>query len=159
MSVYTVHAPRTDEADPERFVFVRDGFYFWAFVFGPLWLLVKRQWLALVIYIGVAIILQAGLFLVGVPRLTHSMVLLLMHLLVGFEAATVQRWTLNRNGWTELGVVSADRYETAERRFFDTWIAKTAKTETPAPPPTQPIRVPSTASDIIGFFPEPQSRQ
>ena len=158
MSVYTVHAPPTDQADLERFEFIRDGFYFWAFVFGPLWLLVKRQWFAFAIYIGIAVILQAGVFLLGMPRATHGLVSLLMHLLVGFEAATVQRWTLNRNGWTELGVVSADRYETAERRFLDSWMAKTAKTERPPPPP-QPIRMPSTASDIIGFFPEPQSRQ
>ena len=35
MAVYTVHQPplrATDAApDPQRFVFVRDGFYFWAF--------------------------------------------------------------------------------------------------------------------------------
>ena len=52
MPTYTVHEPppRKNEsvAAPERFVFVRDGFYFWAFVLAPLWLLVRRLWLALV---------------------------------------------------------------------------------------------------------------
>ena len=51
MPTYTVHAPppRKGEAatKPERFVFVRDGFYFWAFVLAPFWLLVHRLWLAL----------------------------------------------------------------------------------------------------------------
>ena len=52
MSVYTVHEPplRAAEAspDPERFVFVRDGFYFWAFLLTPLWMLWHRLWLVLV---------------------------------------------------------------------------------------------------------------
>ena len=49
MPVYTVHAPSDvtlrDEAD--KFVFVRDGFHFWAMLLGPLWLLWKRLWLVL----------------------------------------------------------------------------------------------------------------
>ena len=32
----------------DRFAFVRDGFHFWAMVFGPLWLLCARLWLALI---------------------------------------------------------------------------------------------------------------
>ena len=43
MPTYTVHQPppRKGEAAsaPERFVFVRDGFHFWAFLLGPLWML------------------------------------------------------------------------------------------------------------------------
>ena len=51
MPTYTVHQPppRQGEAAraPERFVFVRDGFHFWAFVLAPFWLLRYRLWLAL----------------------------------------------------------------------------------------------------------------
>ena len=43
MSIYTVHEPppraNEDVPDPVRFVFVRDGFYFWAFLLSPLWML------------------------------------------------------------------------------------------------------------------------
>ena len=38
----------TGRRDPERFVFVRDGFHFWAFLLAPLWLLWHRLWLVLV---------------------------------------------------------------------------------------------------------------
>ncbi len=66
MAVYTVHEPlpRKDEAsaDPERFVFVRDGFYFWAFVLGPLWMLWRRLWLVTLLYIAVSIGVQLGLW-------------------------------------------------------------------------------------------------
>ena len=55
MTVYTVHEPppREGEADdrPDRFVFVRDGFYFWAFLLGPLWMLWRRLWLVLLLYV------------------------------------------------------------------------------------------------------------
>src|SRR5438045_2317340 len=54
MAVYTVHEPplRASEAapDPDRFVFVRDGFYGWAFLLGPLWMLRHRLWLVPLIY-------------------------------------------------------------------------------------------------------------
>src|SRR5690349_13347325 len=55
MPTYTIHAPPqksgSNARDPERFVFVRDGFHFWAFAFGPLWLLLHRLWLAFVLYV------------------------------------------------------------------------------------------------------------
>ena len=69
MSIYTVHEPppRADEdaPNPERFVFVRDGFYFWAFLLGPLWMLRHRLWLVLLGYIVVTIALQVGLRAIG----------------------------------------------------------------------------------------------
>lgn len=51
MPVYTVHAPFPGGADlraTDKFVFVRDGFHFWAMIFGPFWLLWNRLWLALI---------------------------------------------------------------------------------------------------------------
>ena len=58
MAIYTVHEPplKRDETepDPDRFVFVRDGFYFWAFLLTPLWMLRHRLWLVLVCYALIA---------------------------------------------------------------------------------------------------------
>jgi len=58
MAVYTVHEPRSTAGigappEPERFVFVRDGFSFWALLLGPLWMLRHRMWLVLLGYIVV----------------------------------------------------------------------------------------------------------
>src|SRR4029450_14003028 len=50
MPVYTVHAPVANGADfaaTDKFVFVRDGFHFWAAVASVIWLLWHRLWLAL----------------------------------------------------------------------------------------------------------------
>src|SRR6202012_3676136 len=56
MPVYTVHAPAAPDPGvvaTDRFAFVRDGFHFWAMVFGPLWLLAHRLWLGVVGWGGV----------------------------------------------------------------------------------------------------------
>src|SRR5882724_9954119 len=134
MTIYTVHAPplRGNETayDPARFEFIRDGFYFWAFVFGPLWLLFKQLWVALIFYIVAITALQVGLWLIGIPSAPRGAVTLLMHLLVGLEAATLQRWTFGENEWSQLSVVSGNNYEAAERRFFDNWVAQYLGPET-----------------------------
>ena len=53
MTVFTVHEPpprkNEETASPVRFAFVRDGFYFWAFLLGPVWMLCHRLWLVLLI--------------------------------------------------------------------------------------------------------------
>ncbi len=51
MPVYTVHAPVANGADlaaTDKFVFVRDGFHFWAAVASVIWLLWHRLWLVLI---------------------------------------------------------------------------------------------------------------
>ena len=92
MKVYTVHEPpaRRNErsADPDRFAFVRDGFYFWAFLLGPLWMLWHRLWLVLLIYVVATAAVQAALFALGLSAAVQFAVGVLIALLVGFEAAS-----------------------------------------------------------------------
>jgi hypothetical protein len=165
MPIYTVHAPPAQPGstpDPERFVFVRDGFHFWAFLLTPLWMIWRRLWLVLVLYILVLIVLQIALRLAGAAPTIHTLVGLLLSFLVGLEAATLRRWTLNRRRWIQLGVVSAPDREAAERRFFDFWLRQGAWGEAvrdSPPPASPPAAQPAPASsDIVGLFPEPQSR-
>jgi len=164
MPVYTVHQPplRHDETavDPGRFVFVREGFAFWAFLLAPLWLVVKRLWLALLIYGVVMALLVVGMRLAGIAAGPRFIVIALVSLLFGLEAATVQRWTLARRKWTQAGVVVADRLDEAERRFFAGWVERTPRTApaAPAPPSAAPsLRAAPPPSYPIGVFPEPGS--
>ena len=173
MPVYTVHGLVADGTDArnaaDRFVFVRDGFHFWAFLLGPLWLAWHRLWLALIGYIAVWVGVAVALSLLHAGAGTRLVVMLLIAWLVGFEAASLRRWTVSRRKWRQLDVVVADDEETAERRFFDRWTSRqgNAGNDQPAvdrgaPPPTRDIpgqafsRPPSSAhSDIIGLFPQP----
>ena len=159
MSVYTVHEPlpRKDEtsANPDRFVFVRDGFYFWAFLFGPFWMLWRRLWLVTVLYLVVVAALMAGAWVINAPGPARVAVGLLLALLVGFEAGSLRRWILTRRGWKNLGVVVGDDLESAERRFFAAWTSSPAPAAPPASQPNQPKMPRSEDSSIIGLFPQP----
>src|SRR5215467_11540676 len=113
MPTYTVHAPqlpRTTDAlsATEQFVFVRDGFHFWAFVLAPLWLLLHRLWLALLIYIVGYGALVIGLALARVSSNVQLIATLLIALLIGFEASSIWRWTLACRRWVTLGFVVAE---------------------------------------------------
>jgi hypothetical protein len=146
-------------SSPERFMFVRDGFHFWAFVLAPLWLLLHRLWLALLIYVVGYGALSFGLAFARVSWSTQLIVGLLIALLMGFEASSIWRWTLNRRGWATLGFVVAEDAEMAERRFFAEWQKHAA--DAPSVPVTEPRysapvrRGPPSPSDVIGLFPEP----
>ena len=167
MPTYTVHQPRARKGEttsaPERFVFVRDGFHFWAFVLSPLWLLRYRLWLVFAIYLAVSILLGIGLRLTGAGSTVQFLAGLLVALMIGFEAATFRRWKLTRRGWKMLGFVVGEDAETAERRFFAEW-SKAANERAIAPPaapePRSAMpgwRAPPPPSGVIGLFPEPGS--
>ncbi len=160
MPTYTVHAPSKageQQSDPQRFVFVRDGFHFWAFLLAPLWMLYRRLWLVLLGYVVIAAALGIVFRVLHAPWYLQSLGSLLLALLVGFEAASLRRWTLARRGWKTLGFVVGEDEEDAERRFFAAWATRA----TPAPPPPAPHyatpvrRGPPSGSDVIGLFPEP----
>jgi hypothetical protein len=165
MKIYTVHEPdpRKGEAaaDPDRIRFIRDGFYFWAFLLGPLWMLWHRLWLVLVIYIASTAAIQWGLFALGVPAAAKFAVGFLIALLIGCEAGSLRRWSLRRR-WTQVGVVAARDLEEAERRFFEEWTGD-ALPPAPAmasyvpPPPVSPAA--KSSSDVLGLFPQPEPRR
>src|SRR5258706_4832059 len=103
MPVYTVHAPfRADSAvrnGTDRLEFVRDGLHVWAFLLGPVWLLWHRLWLALVGYVAVIALSEVALSQLRAGAGARFVVMLLVALLMGFEAASLWRWTLSRGNW------------------------------------------------------------
>jgi len=166
MSIYTVYEPplRAHESapDPERFVFVRDGFSVWAFLLAPLWMLRHRLWLAFVGYLIVVVVLSLGLRAIGASATLANLVTALVSFLVGFEAGTLRRFALARRGWRNMGIVVGDDLESAERRFFDAWVNKPLLDNSSAnAKPRASSRAPGvpmarrTSSDVIGLFPQP----
>jgi Protein of unknown function (DUF2628) len=171
MSIYTVYEPplkaHESAPDPERFVFVRDGFSFWAFLLAPWWMLRHRLWLALVCYVILAVALSVALRLIGTSAAVAVIAGALFSLLVGFEAATLRRFGLARRGWRNVGIVVGDDVESAERRFFDAWANKSWVNKSWAERPSvdgasrassPAMGVPMArrpSSEVIGLFPQP----
>jgi Protein of unknown function (DUF2628) len=169
MPTYTVHAPPRRKGEttsaPERFLFVRDGFYVWAFLLAPFWLLLHRLWLAFIIYVVGYGLVGFGLATLRTSSNTYIMIGFLIALLVGFEASSIWRWTLARRSWTTLGFVIGEDAEMAERRFFGEWSKRATnalanRTAPPEPKYSTPVwRGPPSPSDVIGLFPEPGAQR
>ena len=172
MPVYTVHAPTASSAAiaaTDKFAFVRDGFHVWAALLSVVWLAWHRLWLALVGWTVLVAAIHFAMGRFGVGNDTIFLVGVLFALLLGFEAASLERWTLSRRNWRQLDIVVADNEEAAERRFFDRWTAKQralsadqVAVDRGGPPPTrdipgQPFSKPPPVpqDEIIGLFPEP----
>ena len=141
MTVFTVHQPlprkTEDVAPPERFAFVRDGFYFWAFLLGPLWMFWNGLWLVLLIYLAErgsdpgralgARRLRRREVCRGTPD-RHS----------GRMRSRIAAALELRRRWTNVGLVVAPSQETAERRFFDRWSAVQHRRRRPLAPAASP---------------------
>jgi hypothetical protein len=158
MPTYTVHAPaRQGAIDPEKLVFLRDGFHGWAFIAPPIWLLVHRQWLALLGYAIFVALLVTGLAWLGAGATAIVGAVICISLLVGFEAASIRRWTFARRGWAMLGFVVGEDRDLAEQRFFARWAERPQPVPAEPPPPPEsymPLRR-APERDVIGLFPTP----
>jgi len=123
---FTVHEPPNPPADraerADSLVFVKEGFTYSAALFTPIWLLVKRQWLPFLFYVIVVAIIGGTLSTIGAPPQFYLLASSALHMLIGFEADVIQRWTLGRRGYQMIGSVSGRNEAECERRFFEAWL-------------------------------------
>ena len=158
MPTYTVHAPpRQGAMDPERLVFLRDGFHGWAFIAPALWLLVYRQWLGLLIYVLTTSAIVAGLVWLGAGTAAIVAAAFCISLLIGFEAASIRRWSFARRGWAMLGLVVGEDRDIAEHRFLSQWADRSEAVEDTAAASSPEWNVPFRRREpgVIGLFPQP----
>jgi Protein of unknown function (DUF2628) len=166
MAIYSVLEPppkRREPHGPDRFAFVRDGFHFWAFLLAPLWMLRHRMWLVFLGYVVVTVVLQVGLRLIGASTTVIIVASALVSLLIGFEAASLRRFTLWRRRWKNVGIVVGDDVESAERRFFDAWMVRSranpssasAEVRAASASAVPPVRRSPASPEVIGLFPQP----
>jgi len=166
MPAYAVLEPpgrnRSASEQADRFVFLREKFNLGAFLFGPLWMVWRRLWVVLIIYLVVVGLIEYGLQRMGIASSANAAIYVLIQLLIGLEATSLRRWTRIRRGWRDCGIVIADDLEMAERRFFDATAARPPAASTVALPVAAPLvaahvgrDVGPAGPDIIGLFPEP----
>lgn len=164
MAVYSVlePPPRSGGRDgAERFIFIRDGFSWAAFLFGALWMLWRRLWLVLLGYLVLMAGLEVVFRLLGASVGARVLVGFIVALLIGLEAASLRRWTLIRRGGRDHGIVVGDDREAAERRFFSAWAASTnaprsaGSGTTPAPAGSAQRTAASPPVGVLGLFPRP----
>lgn len=166
MKTFTVHLPRNDyaaSAEPEgtflaRAVFVREGFSWGAFLFGPLWLMFRGLWIAFIVWLVIVVALSAvsALYLTSQAQLLVS---LAVSLFLGLEGNSLRRTELARRGYRFVDVITAASRDAAEQAFFTRWL-KERPASPPSPPPLSPrgpIAPPRDPhSAVLGHFPLPE---
>lgn len=144
MKHYTVHIRPGDE--PDEVTFVKDGFNWPAFFVPVVWLIVKRQWLWLVLYLLTLALIGAA---VAAGNLTGDVAALAsaaLSLLVGLEANDIYRRSLARRGFSFLGPAAGSDLEEAELQFFSA--ARPAR-DRPLPAPSGTAATPG--EDLRGL--------
>jgi hypothetical protein len=132
LRVYTVHErAAAPGADPDV-VLVREGFSWAAAIFGVLWLLAHRLWLASAILIAVTLLLFGLAELLDVSEAAEAVIALGLAVLTGYLGPEAWRWRLARTGYGLLGVVAARNRDAAEHRLFSAWPADHRAAFTPA---------------------------
>jgi hypothetical protein len=164
MARYTVHIPANDdafqhEAALERAIFVRDGWSWAAFAFGPFWLLWNRHWITGMLTLVVTGALLAGLAALPTSEAAKAGAALLLMFLWGLEGSSLRRLAVARAGYTEEGLVVGDSLDALEQRFFAEMAdsGRVPAQEAPAatlPPVSGPGAIPFRGAPVIGLFPD-----
>lgn len=157
MRTYTVHELAGAPADGKGIVFVREGFSWAAAVFNLLWLLFNRLWIVAAFYLAITLVLMAGANALGLSEEIASVFSIILQGFLGAGAHDLERWTLARNGYREIGIASGSSLADAERDFFRHWqrpIAAAAPTSPrPLGAPVWPRKEEPDAHGALGLFP------
>jgi hypothetical protein len=140
MKTYTVHEPPQPPADridrAELLAFVKDGFDWGVFIFGPLALFSKGLFLATAAYVAVLVGVVLVLAAINADNAWVSLAIVALNAIAAYEASQFQRRKLDGKGWMTLGAVTGRNRDDCERRFLDSWL--------PRQPMIRPGRTPET---------------
>ena len=116
MAWFTAHSKDGKSADDV--VLLREGFSWWALLFPLLWLAIKGMWIVLIIALAAQFLIWAIAEALGFGEAMRLIFSLAINLILGFEGNELLRWTYERRGFSEVGLVEARDIEEAEYLFF-----------------------------------------
>jgi hypothetical protein len=151
MAIYRVYIP-VGGGDPvstvERVRFLREGFSWPAFLFGPIWLLARGLWRPFVVWCLGAIIVAFAVSFGRLPNSAGIWLYLLSAAFLGIEGQNLAAAAMERNGFGFADIVTGDAVA-AQRGFFSRWLA-----DAPTAPQAARPNVPIAPAHVIGLFPE-----
>lgn len=121
MAIFTVHLPKTAPGQlpaSEKIVFLRDGFSWPAFLFGPFWLAWRRAWLAAALWTLLLVVIAVIGWKLRISRDALSWLTLALGVWLGFEGARLVAWSLARRGYVEQDLVIGEDLDEAEAAYF-----------------------------------------
>ena len=125
MRVYSVFEPPvlpgSLEDDAQSLVFVRHGWSLAALLVPLIWLVVRRLWWLLALYVGAVIVIQLLSYAVS-PVITAGLSVALALILM-VEAGQARLEYMSLRGYREIAILEARNKKEAEQRFFEHWLA------------------------------------
>ncbi len=150
MRLYTVHHQpnRAAASQDPNVVLIKEGFCWPALLIPLLWLLYRKQFWGLVVYLTLTLALATIAAGLDMNETTAFLLTLVLSLLVAAQANDWRRWRLETRGYDLVGVVAADSLAQAEEIYFrNRWRGSDAAPEVkPAP-----VHTPLPASRLTPF--------
>jgi hypothetical protein len=166
VTLYSVYQPPGEADDVEdranSLVFVKEGFSWPALLVPGLWLLYRRMWLELVVFLGLFLVLGWVFGPSDPGKTAFGWLSFALVVLFAFEANDLRRAALERKGYRQMGTAAGPDREAAELAFFRSWlplqergrqrdlaVERPGNADIPAP------RTSGEAEGVIGLFPRP----
>jgi len=139
MARYTVHLKGTGAEALEKAAFIKDGFSFPAFAFGPFWLFWHASFVPGLLLLAGLTGFVLGAYLLAIPAPFISAGAYLILFLIGFEGSSLRRWGLGLRGYREVAVMAGAEQDGLEQRFFAEYVDEAAP--------------PARSGPVLGLFP------
>ena len=111
---------KPEAAEPtDRVLLLKEGFTFWAFVFGPVWFLAKRLWVMFFGFLVMVALVRVTVGLLDLPMVTVIVAALFLHVMLGYHANDLRACALKRKGYRFAGVLAAESPMHAQRRYYE----------------------------------------
>ncbi|MEJ2125404.1 MAG: DUF2628 domain-containing protein [Alphaproteobacteria bacterium] len=126
MQTYTIYERYPASEDIEQraseLVFVKEGFSIFAFLAPLIWLLFNRMWWEAAAFFCLMMFLEITVSLLGIGPEITAVISFLINIIFAFEARNLQRYGLERNGYSMIAIVSGRNLDEAEQRFLSEWL-------------------------------------
>lgn len=123
MKLFTIHEPPLPSKNRiERAIslkFIKYGFSWGAFFFSPFYFIFKSEWLGLFFYFLSLFLFVSLITILRINISSLSPYLILVHVIFGFEASSLQRLWLRLRGWREIGSITGHNKDECERSYFN----------------------------------------
>jgi hypothetical protein len=119
MRVYSVFLRDHGRVNDQNMLLVKEGFSWPAFVFTFLWALWGRMWWPAIALFSIIVLTGWGAAQLGFNEGVETVISISLGLAIGFVGNDIRRWSLERQGYQEVALVTGRNTEDAMRRFLD----------------------------------------
>jgi len=119
MRLYSVFLRDHGRANDENLLLVKEGFSWPAFVFTFVWALWSRMWWPAIVIFSVIVLSGWGAIQLGLGETIETVISVSLGVGLGLVGNDIRRWSLERQGYQEVALVTGKNTEDAMRRFLD----------------------------------------